>query len=634
MVPPLCGRGAQAHDPLHWTGREQTWNYQCAECHSTNLHKNYDIGQNRYATTWSEMMVSCEACHGPGSAHVAWAQARPVGTPRALAGTTVLTMPLGRGDGSWVMQDSHRGIAQWSGPARSTAELDVCARCHARRRPIVAPYHTASLPRCPHASLSDAALYQSDGQILGEVYEYGSFIQSRMFRAGVTCSDCHDPHGLGLRAPGNGVCAQCHMPAKFDTPAHHHHNVNSDAARCVSCHMPARTYMVVDPRRDHDLRIPRPDLSHRHACTECHQDQPPAWAAAQVVRWYGASSPVRQPHFAAALDAGRRGLLSAEKALAALATDASQPGIARATALALLPEYLSAASLPPVEAALGDADPGCEQQPWLSSRHSCQPSAYGLPPPASAMPCGPCAWQQPTRSPACRRRRSPVQQADFERALAELVAAETVNADQPEAHLNLANLYVRLGRTAEAKSELQSALVLDPRFVPALVNLADLFRAQGRDADSARVLEQALQVAPDSAEALHALGLLECGRVSVQRRWTSCAGRRRGSRSPRALRTFMRSLSMGRVNRPGRSRCLRKHTASGRPTGCPECTGDFSPRTQRFQGCAPLCGTAGHTGARGPRGAGYGGVASSPGRGSVTPLMDRRDAPVCQAYAD
>jgi predicted CXXCH cytochrome family protein len=341
------GEALRAPDPLHWTGREQTWNYQCAECHSTDPHKHYDIGQNRYATTWAEMMVSCEACHGPGSAHVAWARTRPAGAPRAPAGTTGLTVPLRQGNGSWVMQDVHRGIAQWSGPARSTAEVDVCARCHARRRPIVEPYPYGHLFLDTHMpALLDAGLYHADGQILGEVYEYGSFIQSRMFRAGVTCSDCHEPHGLGLRAPGNAVCARCHLPARFDTPEHHHHNIDLEAARCVSCHMPARTYMVVDPRRDHSLRIPRPDLSVAlgtpNACTGCHQDQPPAWAAEQVVQWYGTSSLARQPHFAAALDAGRRGLLSAEKVLSTLATDASQPGIARATALALLPEYLSA----------------------------------------------------------------------------------------------------------------------------------------------------------------------------------------------------------------------------------------------------------------------------------------------------
>src|SRR5262249_40003548 len=135
-----AGEALHPPDPLHWTGREQTWNYQCAECHSTDLRKRYVATQDRYATTWAEIMVACEACHGPGAAHVAWAQAGPPDTQYAPAGTTGLVVRLGRGAGSWVVQDPQRGIAAWNGPPRSTAEVEACARCHARRRPLGAPY--------------------------------------------------------------------------------------------------------------------------------------------------------------------------------------------------------------------------------------------------------------------------------------------------------------------------------------------------------------------------------------------------------------------------------------------------------------------------------------------------------------
>ncbi len=545
-------------DPLHWTGREQTWNYQCAECHSTDVRKGYDGAKNRYATTWAEMTVSCEACHGPGSAHVAWAERRAAGVPRAPAGTTGLPVRLGRGEGSWVVKDRERGMVEWQGAARSTAEVDACARCHARRRPIVDPYPYGRPFLDTHIpALLDAALYHADGHIVGEVYEYGSFVQSRMFRAGVTCSDCHEPHGLRLRAPGNAVCGQCHAPERFDTPAHHRHPTGSEAARCVACHMPARTYMGVDPRRDHSFQVPRPDLSAAigtpNACSGCHRDRAPSWAVEQVVRWYGAATPARRPHFAPALDAGRRGLLTAEKALAALATDLGQPGIARATALALLAEYLSPASLPAVEAALGDADP--------LVRVTTLAALATLPPPDRPRLAVP-RLRDPVRAVriaaahalagAPGQALSAEQQADFERALGELVASESVNADRPEAHLNLANLYARLSRPAEAESELRTALWLDPRFVPAMVNLADLFRAQGRDADAERFLEQALRVAPDSAEALHALGLL---RVRQGRRGEAVELLRRASqRRPESTRlAYVYAVALHGTGNPARA---------------------------------------------------------------------------------
>ena len=497
-------------DPLHWTGREQTWNFQCAECHSTDLRKRYDLATNRYATAWAELTVSCEECHGPGSAHVTWAKARPPGAGRATAGATGLPVRLGRGDGAWVVKDAARGIAEWTGAPRTSAELDVCARCHARRRPIVDPHPYGRPFLDTHVpALLEPGLYHADGQVLGEVYEWGSFVQSRMYRAGVTCSDCHDPHRAALRLDGNAVCGQCHLPARFDTPAHHHHRAASDAARCVSCHMTARTHMVVDPRRDHSFRVPRPDLSMSlgtpNACTGCHRDRPAQWAAERVTTWGGPGS-ARAPGFGAALTAGRRGLPAAGPALVALAADGSQPGIARATALAQLGEFWSASMASTVESALRDPDP--------LVRMGALQASVALPPERRA-PLGTPLLRDPVRAVRLAAAHAlagvPVpdaQRSDLESAVAEWIRAEQVNADRPEAHLNLATLYGRLGRPADAESALRTALLLDPRFVPALVNLVDLLRTQGRDADGEPFLEQALRVDPGHPEALHVLGLL------------------------------------------------------------------------------------------------------------------------------
>ncbi|MGH7332605.1 MAG: tetratricopeptide repeat protein [Candidatus Rokuibacteriota bacterium] len=408
------------------------------------------------------------------------------------------------------MKDPARGIAQWVGPPRTHAELDACARCHARRRPIVDPYpYGRPFLDTTVPALLTAGLYHADGQILGEVYEYGSVLQSRMHRAGVTCSDCHDPHSLQLRTPGNGVCAQCHLPARFDVTAHHRHAAGTDGARCVSCHMPQRTYMVVDPRRDHSFRVPRPDLSAAigtpNACTECHKNRSASWAAAVVKTWYGGERAPR-PHFALALDAGRRGLLEAERRLATLVTDAGQPAIARATAFGLLREFLSPASFPAIEVGLRDDSPVV--------RAAALGVLDALPAERRTLLAGP-ALRDPIRAVRIAAAQALAgsrgladQQHALDRAIVELIASEMASAERPEAHLNLANLYLRLGRAPEAESELQTALRLDPRFVPALVNWADLLRALGREADGERLLQEALRLEPDNAEAIHALGLL------------------------------------------------------------------------------------------------------------------------------
>jgi predicted CXXCH cytochrome family protein len=504
------GRALRPSDPLHWTGREQTWNFQCAECHSTNLRKGYDLAGNRYATTWAELTVSCEECHGPGSAHVAGAEARARGSARSPADASGLVVHLGRGAGTWAIKDTERGIAEWTGAPRTSAELDVCARCHARRRPITDPHPYGQPFLDTHVpALLDPGLYHADGQALGEVYEWGSFVQSRMHRAGVTCSDCHEPHRAALRAPGNAVCAQCHLPSRFDTPAHHHHRAASEAARCVSCHMSARTHMVVDPRRDHSFRVPRPDLSVTlgtpNACTGCHRDRPPQWAADRVAAWRGAARPAA-PHFGRALDAARRGLPEAGPALAALAADRSQPGIARATALAELPEFLRGSTVPAVESALRDPD-ALVRMGALRAVEALPPGRRG--PLAAPLLRDPFRAVRLAAAHALAGVTLPdAQQGDLERSVAEWIRSEEVNADRPEAHMNLATLFGRLGRPADAESALRNALRLDPRFVPALVNLADLLRAQGREADGERFLAEALRVDPGDPAALHALGLL------------------------------------------------------------------------------------------------------------------------------
>ena len=253
-------------DPLHWTGIDQNWNYQCAFCHSTNLKKNYDPHADSFHTTWSEISVGCEACHGPASHHVAWAS-KTGDWQRFDDPSKGFAASLDERKGvTWSMAPS--GTAARSEPRKSNKEIEACAACHARRQQFsddLAQGH--QLLDAFRPALLEPGLYHADGQQRDEVYTYASFLQSRMHAAGVTCSDCHNPHTQKLRAPAMPSAPNATRPQTFDTPTHHHHAAGSKGAECAACHMPTTTYMVVDPRHDHSMRIPRPDrtLSARHA---------------------------------------------------------------------------------------------------------------------------------------------------------------------------------------------------------------------------------------------------------------------------------------------------------------------------------------------------------------------------------
>jgi tetratricopeptide (TPR) repeat protein len=498
-------------DPLHWTGRDQTWNHMCAECHSTNLKKNYRAADDRYETTWSELNVACEACHGPGSRHVEWARASKAMRPRRGDDALGLAISLReRREANWRL-DELTGVARRTGPVPSRLEVETCAPCHARRATVDDRYvHGHPLLDTHRPALLERELYHADGQILGEVYEYGSFLQSRMYRAGVTCSDCHDPHSLKTATPPSAVCARCHLPAKFDTPAHHHHRAGSTGAACVGCHMPERTYMMVDPRRDHSLRVPRPDLSVAigtpNACTGCHRDRPARWAAEAVARWTdGRPCPA---HYGQALDAGRRDLLNAEAQLVSLAGDGTAPAIARATAVTLL-RHRSTASIQALERAAADPEPLIRLAAVVAADSLSLDSRLPLLVRLLADP------RRAVRIDAARaladapaERLMPEQRAALDRALAEYRRAQEINADRAEAQVNLGLLADRRRDPDTSRRAYERAIALDPTFVPAYVNLADHYRALDQDVRGEQLLRQGLGRVPEAAALHHALGLL------------------------------------------------------------------------------------------------------------------------------
>jgi len=496
-------------DVLHWTRSSQNWNHMCAECHSTHVQKNYDPATDRFHTSYAEINVACEACHGPGSRHIAWAQ-REKGSRDRDAGKGLTVRFDERAGVSWIL-DAPSGNSRRSSPRATDKEIEVCALCHSRRASIHQPYRNGE-PLLDSAlpALLTEGLFFADGQMQDEVYNWAPFLQSKMYRQGVTCSDCHNPHNLKLRANANAVCTQCHQAQKYDTPSHHHHRADTPGAQCPACHMPTRTYMVIDERHDHSIRIPRPDLSLElgtpDACSGCHRDANAKWAAQWVERWYGPQREGFQT-YAAAVESARAGSADAPRRLRALIEDSSAPNIARATALAEMGRFAEDAE-PTVRQSLNHSDPLIRQSALSALTRADAPTRVSL---AAALLLDPV---RAVRLEAAKllagvpaERLDAGQRDALERALREYVEAQRHDADRPPGRLNLGILYVQQRRFVEAENEFRAAMRIEPQFVPAYVNLADLYRELGRDEDGKKVLRDGLRQVPDNAELHHALGL-------------------------------------------------------------------------------------------------------------------------------
>jgi tetratricopeptide (TPR) repeat protein len=504
------GQAIKAGDWLHWTSPGQNWNFTCAECHSTNLRKNHDAKSGTFATTWSELNVSCEACHGPGSNHVAWAKRS--GDWQAFAADKGLALVLDERKGVVWAPVTGSGNAKRSVPRATAREIEMCARCHGRASRMADDYVHGKPPLDTHRlALLDDNLYWNDGQMRDEVYNWGSFVQSRMYAEGVTCSDCHDPHSLKLRAPGSAVCAQCHLPAKYDDPTHTHHKEGTPGAACTACHMPTTTYMVVDPRHDHSMRIPRPDISAKigspNACNNCHTGRTPQWAADVIGKWTG-KAPASYQNFAGALHAGSLGAPGSRGALLTVIDDKAQPALVRASAIQRLGNLLTPTTTDVVVRSLGDAE-SVVRLAAVEALANAEPTARQrylprmLDDPVLAV-----------RTEAARalagapERELPAsQRAAFTRALAEYVATQTYNADRPEGRTNLGNLHAQRGDAGAAIAEYRKALEIDPTFIAAYANLADLYRARGADGEAVATLRGGLARNPRAAALHYALGL-------------------------------------------------------------------------------------------------------------------------------
>jgi tetratricopeptide (TPR) repeat protein len=503
LEPPDVPEKLDPTDELHWTGITQRWNTMCAECHSTNLMKNYDPATQKYSTTFSEIDVSCEACHGPGSLHVQLAEARSLFWDRNLG----------------------YGLANLKTESNEP-QIQACAPCHSRRGMIAEGFHAGDA-FCDFYDPTPLRenLYHDDGQILDEVYVFGSFTQSKMYHKGIRCSDCHDPHSLQLKAPGNQVCTSCHQhPAgKYDTPSHHKHEPGKPGAACVDCHMPERTYMAVDPRRDHSLRIPRPDLSLSlgtpNACTGCHLngdavaeekrarlkeyadwqmmaaegdpqviaeiDRANRWCEEACQKWYGDQRKT-ESHFAEAFTAFRSGEADGANRLAFIARDVvGVPSIARASALDDLSNRMDVETLtvaiPTAKKLLEDPSPAVRAAAirTLAGEAYAQDGGSKLASELGEKLDDPSRLVRSTAARTLATTRTHTllsggRRARFNQVIDELRDGLDAVDDRGGAHMEWALICESLGRVGDAVKAYQMAIQVEPRMVGPRSNLATL----------------------------------------------------------------------------------------------------------------------------------------------------------------
>jgi predicted CXXCH cytochrome family protein len=485
-------------DGLHWTGPYKNWNARCAECHATGFEKNFDPLQKTYSSTQSEIGVGCEACHGPGAAHRDWALANGQFDPARWAGVNDLGFTM----------DFNAG---------AEPEIQQCAGCHSRREAYAdgnplpgTPFHDAY-----RLSTLRPGLYHADGQILDEVYVYGSFLQSKMYAKGVACTDCHNPHTAGLVAKGNAVCAQCHSPAGnsrfpsltpavYDDPSHHFHAEGSDGAQCISCHMIERTYMGVDGRRDHSFRIPRPDLSVQtrapNACNDCHSDQTASWAAEVVAGWYP-DSPHRGDHFSQTLSRVRSDPRGQVENLLNLVEYPALAGIVRATILDELAQITTPEIAQRTAFALADPDP--------LVRAAAIPVQRGAPEterPNTLMDM----LEDPVRSVRITAAREFLNMnivrmpkrvtENLSTAMGEWQATLQTKADFPETQLVLAGIGLTTRRMDVALSAFGEAVELDPQLVQAWSMMVRIHAALGNKEAALETVNAAILANPQDID--------------------------------------------------------------------------------------------------------------------------------------
>jgi len=493
-----------AGDVLHWTGPNLNWNFMCADCHSTNLQKNYDPKTKTYTTEFEDISLSCASCHGNGSEHLKWAK-----NPKGYKGRHHHGLGIRLKKNRWKI-DPVSKKASLEGKIDRT-EVQMCAQCHSRRSQLDNDYKPGE-KFDDHYLLSqlNEPRYFNNGQIKDEVYVYASFKQSKMYEAGVTCSDCHDVHSQNRANLNANVCNKCHQASTYATPSHSHHSSKETGVNCITCHMPSRTYMGIDERNDHSFRIPRPDLSigndNPNACNQCHTDKNAQWAKEAMLKWYG-HIPIGKQNFSHALSALQKNSDTAPQLFYEVLLN-NQPNIAKATALSYIGNYPSKQTYTTTLQMLANSDSDIR----LSSL-----KAFEAFPPE-------LRFEQTfkmlddkskvVRIEAARQLSSADMngfdaqtKTKLQNGINEYKQTLLFNADRAESQTALGSLYANMGEAKKAEEAFKEALRIQPSYVPAMVNYVYFLQADAREEEAFTLLQEALKRDDQQASFYYVLGL-------------------------------------------------------------------------------------------------------------------------------
>ncbi|WP_144207982.1 tetratricopeptide repeat protein [Shewanella donghaensis] len=496
-------------DEFYWTNKGQNWNYMCADCHSTNVQKNYDANSNSFNTSFSEINVACEACHGPASKHIEWSKDQTKSTP--LLG---FERDLAPKVGAWEFVKGQKILQPKQ--VKTSAQLETCGQCHSRRSQLTdskAKAHDHIDNFSNKYMLSDVSpnLYYPDGQIYDEVFVLGSFKQSKMHMAGVVCSDCHNPHSNKLKAPVEVICYQCHVPSEYSADKHSKHAEGTEASKCVTCHMPKTTYMEVDPRADHSFKVPRPDLSLKigtpNVCSQCHDDKTTTWAAQTVAKQFPNSVIRKTPSYAVAFSNAAAGAPSSSDALSEIALNPQQPEIIRASALSRMTNFPSQQTYTAIERSVKHVDAQIRLSAIIGSGGFAFPNRWPLLSPLLTDSVFSVRTEAASALVSDWSNMDESQQMLMTVALNEYIEIQQYNTDRGFAWLNIANVYLAKKQFDKAEEAYKRAIKVEPILATSYANLADLYRQTGKEAQSIAILKQGIENQPKAGLLRYSAGL-------------------------------------------------------------------------------------------------------------------------------